>query len=192
MLEDGEFFTAVIPGTSGAEIKKDGLNLQIVYEGRKYLLQKEEKLIIGNYLQLKNGSIFIFYLRRGTICFDGSELVETDQGYIPIRKIDKSIHTIRNQPIRQVSCTRCADDQMVRIQKNAFGKATPNKDTLVTLKHKISYRGMMKHAAHFVGRKGVSLVNSHNQVVFNVMLPIHTYMRVNNMLTETLHPDCAL
>ena len=189
---DGDSFTAGIPGTSGAVVKREGPKLKISYQGRRYSLEKGKSAIIGTYVQIHNNSIIIIYIRSGTICFDGSELVETDQGYVPIRKIDKSMHTIRQQPIQQISCTRCADNQMVRIQKNAFGKATPNKDTLVTLKHKISYRGMMEPASHFVGRKGISLVESHNQVVFNVMLPTHTYMRVNNMLTETLHPECEL
>ena len=188
--EEGESFTAVIPGTSGALFTKRGSDLLVEYQGQKYVLSKGDELIVGDYLQIKNGSFFIIYLRTGTICFDGSELVETDQGYIPICKIDKSVHTIGNQPIRQVSCTRCADNHMVRIQKNSFGEGIPNKDTLITLRHKISYQGRMRPAAHFVRRKGISLVESHNQVVFNVMLPTHTRMRVNNMLTETLHPDC--
>lgn len=188
--EEGESFTAVIPGTSGALFTKRGSDLSVEYQGQKYVLPKGDELIVGDYLQIKNGSFFIIYLRTGTICFDGSELVETDQGSIPICKIDKSVHTIGNQPIRQVSCTRCADNHMVRIQKNSFGEGIPNKDTLITLRHKISYQGRMRPAAHLVRRKGISLVESHNQVVFNVMLPTHTCMRVNNMVTETLHPDC--
>ena len=93
-----------------------------------------------------------------------------------------------NTANNKLSRTRCKETKMVSIKKNSLGENIPNKDTLVTMNHQIFYNQKMVPARVLTRKNGVSFVESNNQIVYNVLLPTHTYMRVNNMTVETLHP----
>ena len=172
-------------------IKKEEDGSYIInFRNIKKLLKDGETFNYDDIISFKTGSLKIFYreIPEDYICFDGSEVVETDQGFVSIRDIDNSIHTIRQQSIHKLSRTRCKETKMVSIKKNALGQNIPNKDTLVTMNHQILYNEKMVPARVLVKKQGVNFVESNNQIVYNVMLPTYTYMRVNNMTVETLHP----
>ena len=210
LTEDGSYLLYSTNGTSKAKVYEwNGNDWQLfdTIQGQKgvymnHISDNGEILVFGDWrnggvdtyikrdTQLPKGwSIFNGYLiREDIICFHGSEVVETDQGSLSIQNIDPSIHTIRQQPIHKLSRTRCKETKMVSIKKNSLGENIPNKDTLVTMNHQIFYNQKMVPARVLTRKNGVSFVESNNQIVYNVLLPTHTYMRVNNMTVETLHP----
>lgn len=135
------------------------------------------------------GSLFASYLPFDVICFGPDEMVETDQGDIHISNVKEEEHTIRDQKVVRVSKNRCLEDKLILIRKNALGESKPNKDTLVSLNHKIMFKGKYIHAQYLKKMNGVEIINSYNRVLFNLQLEKYTYMKVNNLLVETLHPN---
>ena len=127
----------------------------------------------------------------GVICFGPTEMVETDQGMIPIQEIHASNHTIRDLPVTQKTSIRCLDDKVVLIEKDALGKDYPTKDTIVSLNHQIFLDNKYVRARH-IKRDGVYRIDSNNRELYNIMLPKYTHMKVNNMIVETLHPSRRL
>lgn len=127
----------------------------------------------------------------GVICFGPTEMVETDQGMIPIQEIHASNHTIRDLPVTQKTSIRCLDDKVVLIEKDALGKDYPTKDTIVSLNHQILLDNKYVRARH-IRRDGVYRIDSNNRELYNIMLPKYTHMKVNNMIVETLHPSRRL
>ena len=127
----------------------------------------------------------------GVICFGPTEMVETDQGMIPIQEIHASNHTIRDLPVTQKTSIRCLDDKVVLIEKDALGKDYPTKDTIVSLNHQILLDNKYVRARH-IKRDGVYRIDSNNRELYNIMLPKYTHMKVNNMIVETLHPSRRL
>lgn len=145
----------------------------------------------GSYegLDWKLGSVFANYIPSGVICFGPDEIVETDQGVYPISKIPEGETSIRNHKIERISKTRCQEDKMVLIRKNALGENKPNKDTLVSLNHKIMHQNKYIHAQFLKKMDGVEIINSYNRILYNVQLSKYTHMKVNNLTVETLHPN---
>jgi hypothetical protein len=47
----------------------------------------------------------------------------------------------------------------------------------------------MRMIRHLVGRQGIKLINNEKEIVYNIMLEEHSYMKVNNLVVETLHPS---
>jgi hypothetical protein len=80
---------------------------------------------------------------KSEICFPAGTLVKTDQGLVEIQKLNKKLHTLQGKSIVSVTETYCLDDELVRIEKDALRKNYPNKDTILTKRHKIYYRGKM-------------------------------------------------
>ena len=122
------------------------------------------------------------------ICFDPREIVETDQGNVKIKYIDTDVNTIRGQPILKLTQTRCLEPEMILVEKDRFGKNIPNKDTRMSLNHKVHFKGQMVAAKNLPRGDGIELIDSEHRVLYNVMLPKYTYMKVNNMIVETLRP----
>ena len=126
----------------------------------------------------------------GDVCFPANTLVLTNQGYIPIDKIDPSIHSIRNKKIIAVTKTVSADQHLVRIAKHALGKNYPSKTVYSSRNHKVFYKGHMIKAKHLVERvENVTLSPYNGEPLYNILLEEHEKMQVNNLIVETLHPE---
>jgi len=121
-------------------------------------------------------------------CFLGGTPVLTDQGEVPIDKLDCSYHTIDQQEIVAVTKTRYNKDTLILLEKDSLKKNYPTRDTVITHKHKIYYKGKMKRAESFVKKEGVHLVPYKNQYLYNVLLKTHEVMRINGLICETLYP----
>lgn len=130
----------------------------------------------------------LMYAPFNDICFDPSEIVETDQGNVKIKYIDVDTNTIRGKPILKLTQTRCMESKMVLMQKDRLGKNIPNKDTKMSLNHKVWYNGKMVRAKYLPRGNGIKLIDSEHRILHNIMLAKHTYMKVNNMKVETLRP----
>jgi uncharacterized delta-60 repeat protein len=122
------------------------------------------------------------------ICFPAGTPVSTDQGSIPIEKIEPGKNTIRGKEIVAITKTISPFNKLVCFEKGSLGHNIPNKRTYVSLEHCIVYRRRLIPALRFVNKHGIYYVNYMNNYLYNVLMENHTYMMVNNMMVETLNP----
>ena len=124
------------------------------------------------------------------ICFPAGTPVTTDQGNIPIEKIDPSIHTIRNKKIVAITKTVTQDKYLVCFEKDALGNNIPSQQTIISKNHQLFYNGKMRKAKEFLKDfDKVTKVKYTGAALFNVLLEEHDKMMVNNLMCETLHPE---
>jgi len=118
------------------------------------------------------------------ICFLAGTPVKCDQGLIAIDKINPSIHTILGKKIVAITETHSTEKELVIIEKDSLRPNVPNQTTVITMEHKIFYKGKMTEA-HKVSKKRM---NYNNEKLYNVLMEEHNKMNVNNMIVETLDP----
>ena len=125
-----------------------------------------------------------------TVCFPAGTPIKCDQGLIDIEQINPDIHTVRGKKIVAITQTITPDKHIVCIEKNAFGKNIPSKQTIISKDHKIFYNGKLTKAKEFVGQiDGITYISYNREILYNVLLEEHDKMVVNNLICETLHPD---
>jgi hypothetical protein len=118
------------------------------------------------------------------ICFLAGTPVKCDQGLIEIDKINPSIHTILGKKIVAITETHSTEKELVIIEKDSLRPNVPNQTTVVSMEHKIFYKGKMVEA-YKVSKKRM---NYNNEKLYNVLMEEHNKMNVNNMIVETLEP----
>jgi hypothetical protein len=124
------------------------------------------------------------------ICFPSGTPVKTDQGIIPIDKIDINYNTINNKQIEGITQTRTIDRFLVCFKRNSLGPNYPTKDTIMTKDHKVKHNGKLLPAHQYAKRfKDVRFVKYTGEVLYNVLLETYSTMNINNMTCETLHPN---
>ena len=123
------------------------------------------------------------------ICFPGNTPIETDDGYITIKKLVPGHHTIRGQRIVGITKTIAPDEHLICFEKDALGKNVPSQRTLMSKEHKIYYKNKLQEARDFLEDFDlVSKSKYSGEPLYNVLLEYHGIMIVNNMPCETLHP----
>lgn len=123
------------------------------------------------------------------ICFVAGSEVLTDQGHVPIEKINPSIHTICRNKIVALTKTRTNETNIVCVEKNAFRNNIPNTRTLMSGEHGIFTKNKLIPVKEFVSKKsGVYFVKYNDEILYNILLDRHSIMNVNNMIVETLDP----
>ena len=123
------------------------------------------------------------------ICFPAGTPVTTDQGNIPIEKINPEIHTIHNNKIVAITKTIAQDTHLVCFKKHALGLNKPNKKTITSKQHKVYYNGKMTKAYHFLKQfKNVTEIEYNGEILYNVLMEKHDKIKVNNLTFETLDP----
>ena len=124
------------------------------------------------------------------ICFIAGTPMTTDQGNIPIEKIDTLIHTIRNKQIVAITQTVTQDKYLVCFEKDALGNNIPSQKTIISKNHKLFYNGKMRMAREFLKDfSNVVKVKYTGAILYNVLLEEPNKMMVNNLICETLHPE---
>jgi hypothetical protein len=128
-----------------------------------------------------------------TVCFVAGTRVLTDSGYISIECIDYNTHEIFGKKIIAVTKTVTPETHLACVSKNALSPGVPDRDTIMTLNHKIKFNGILTEVYQFVNLlPGISLVKYNQEQLFNVLLENHDVMIVNNMIVETLDPENLL
>ena len=123
------------------------------------------------------------------ICFLGNTPISTDQGKIPIEKIDASIHTIHNKPITAITKTITQDEYLVCFEKHSLSLNVPSKKTIMSKNHKVSYKGIWREAEEFIDEfDKIYEVPYNGEILYNILLEKHDKVYVNNLVCETLHP----
>jgi hypothetical protein len=125
------------------------------------------------------------------ICFPAGTLIKTDQGIIPIERINTAINTIGNKSIKHITQTVTIDKYLICFEKNALNRNVPNKKTVMTKDHKILFNGQLVPAFRFLDfSSDVRKVKYSGETLYNVLLDeAYGIMNVNNLICETLHPD---
>jgi hypothetical protein len=126
----------------------------------------------------------------GDICFVAGTPITTNQGLIPIEKINPDIHTIRNKPIVAITKTIYATNKyLVCLEKDSLGNNIPSQKTIISKNHKIFYNGKMVKASGLLGLNNkITKIEYNNELLYNVLMENHDKMIVNNLICETLDP----
>jgi CheY-specific phosphatase CheX len=120
------------------------------------------------------------------ICFLAGTPIKTDQGNIPIEKINHNIHTIRNKKIVGITQTITQDKYLICFEKNSLDKNIPSQQTIITQNHCIFYKGKMVQVKKFLGiNSKVYEINYNSEILYNVLMKEHDKMLVNNLIFET-------
>jgi hypothetical protein len=123
-------------------------------------------------------------------CFAAGSMVETDQGNIAIERLNTNKHTIGGKKLVAITKSISPDDDLVCIEEGALGENQPSQKTIVSLNHLISFNGEMVKAKNLCkDNENVNYINNDKQILYNVLMEEYDEMKVNNMVTETLHPD---
>jgi hypothetical protein len=124
------------------------------------------------------------------ICFPAGTPVQTDQGSIPIEKINTSTNTIRGNKIVAITKTVTIEDKIVCIEKDSLGSNIPSQKTYISRNHKLFYGKQMIKAKNLIGQvDGVYNKKYNGEILYNVLLDKHDKMVVNNLIVETLDPE---
>jgi hypothetical protein len=135
---------------------------------------------------------------HGDICFPAGTPILTDQGNIPIERINPKVHTIRNKKIEGVVRTKLNDSHLVCFEKNSLGPNVPCERTLMSGNHKVVVNGEMKMARDILNArsmgfgakmKSIYAIRYNGQSMYNVLMEDYNVILVNNMVCETLDPD---
>jgi hypothetical protein len=124
------------------------------------------------------------------ICFPAGTPIVTDQGIIPIDKINTSLHTIRNKKIVAITKTITNDKYLVKFDRHSLGMNMPSKTTVMSKHHSVFFNGRIMEAKEFTHEfSNVTKIPYKGEILYNVLLEQHDKIMVNNLTCETLHPD---
>jgi hypothetical protein len=124
------------------------------------------------------------------ICFPAGTPIVTNQGIIPIEKINPNIHTINNNFIVGITRTITQDEYLVCFLKNALAPNIPSKKTIISKNHKIWFNDNWVESKTFINKfDGVNKIKYTGEILYNILLEIHDEVFVNNLICETLHPE---
>jgi hypothetical protein len=134
---------------------------------------------------------YTFTPRTSTnICFLAGTLIQTDQGKVEIEKINVNKHTINKNRIVAITKTKNeTDDSLVLVKRHSIAKNYPRKDTIISRRHKILYKGLFKESQEYINETTIYEIKYNDEILYNVLLDKHTTMKVNNLICETLHPE---
>ena len=133
-------------------------------------------------------TVHVVPVGHAPVCFLAGTPIQTNQGQIPIEKLNPKIHTIRGKTIQAITKTITPDDSLICFEPNSLGNNLPSRKTVISMNHKIFYQGKMTKAKYFVGNTGIYKIPYTQETLYNVLLETHDKMVVNNMICETLDP----
>lgn len=123
------------------------------------------------------------------ICFPAKTPIRTDSGLVNIEEINPSIHTIRNKKIIEITKTITQDKYLVCFEKDSLGNNMPSQKTIISINHKIFYKGHMIKAKDFINKlENVYEIEYSGEILYNVLMEDYNKMVVNNLICETLNP----
>ena len=171
-----------------------GYSVSLSADGTRVAIGATDNDGSGNLLS-NSGSVRVYQLITeqvvtSDICFRRGTPIATNQGIIPIEKLNPNIHTIRNKKITAITKTVTTDKYLVCFNKDVLGDNIPSQKTVMTKNHRVFYKGEMIEAKKFIGKvENVKKVNYSGDILYNVLMENPDKMVVNNLICETLHPE---
>ena len=127
------------------------------------------------------------------ICFPANTPITTDQGIIPIDKINTRFHTINGNKIIAITKTISKDKYLVCFDKHSLKINYPNKKTIMSQDHKLYFNGKLTEASKFIGSfYNVTKIPYDGNFLYNILMEKYDTVNVNNLICETLHPDNSI
>jgi len=120
------------------------------------------------------------------ICFLKGALLEVDQGLIPIETVDPLLHTLNGKKIVALTRERNPKAKLVTLRKHIISENVPDRDTAITVWHKVFYKGDYRIAGQVPGFRSIPY---NGEILYNILMESLEPMKVNNMLTLSLDPD---
>jgi len=144
---------------------------------------------IGDNLN-NDGTYYLYpFIPESGVCFPENTQITTDQGVVCIEKINIDTHTIRNKKILAITRTRSPDNYLVCFEKDSLALNYPSEKTIMSKDHKFYYRGNLTKAQYFLSQfKSVKRIPYHGEIIYNILLEDYSFVKVNNLICETLHP----
>jgi hypothetical protein len=140
----------------------------------------------------QDGAVIITWgpIPLSNICFPAGTPIKTDQGIVPIQFLCPSNHTINSLPIQHITSTLTIDPYLISFEPHSIRHNYPSQTTIMTKDHQVLFEGQLVPAYRFLDYSNkVKKVAYSGEVLYNVLLPVHSTLSVNNMVCETLHPD---
>ena len=160
-----------------------------LYFSRASGVKNSLDLSFSNWSTLSILSLYSFPPILSNICFPAGTPVKTNQGIIPIEKLNCDIHTIFKKKIVDVVQTINTDKYLICFDKYSLGNI-PKQKTIISKNHRILYEGKMIPADNFTYHfKNVKKIKYTGEVLYNVVMENCDVMDINGMLCETLHPE---
>jgi hypothetical protein len=122
--QNNESETAVVTGFGSIYVKQP---LKYSYPAGSLIYVYSPNTSISDILAEQNQTIPI-----ADICFVKNTPIETDQGIIPIYKIDPKLHTINNKKVVAITKSIAEEKYLVCFEKNSLGENIPNTRTIVS------------------------------------------------------------
>ena len=155
---------------------------------------------VGDVYNYRGRNIYVASFNTGTsiggetnICLLKGTMIKVDDiGEVPIERIRKGM-TIAGYEIKGLSQGTSAN-RLVRIERGAFTRNIPNKDTFVTEEHSILIDNKLIVAGRLASKaKGIEFVDvseqpAYKKQVYNVLCSEWITMEANGMPVESLHP----
>lgn len=160
-------------------------------------IQSNGNIVVGGYSYSSDDTYEYSYfslaryigISTSNICFLKNTPITTDQGIIPIDKINPYINTINNKKIISVTQTKSCEKQIICINKDAFGIDHPNIDIYITTQHKILYNNKMIPVCELIGKnKYITFIDYNGDTVYNILMENYDVINVANLIFETLDP----
>jgi len=126
---------------------------------------------------------------NSNICFPGKTPIVTDMGIVNIEDLDIEYHTIRDKKIVALTKTKSQENYLVCFEKNSLGEDCPSDKTIMSSEHKVLYKDKLVQAKKLLNHRGVKKVKYNGQTLYNVLLEDYSWIMVNDMVCETLHPE---
>ena len=163
----------------GSDINDNGSKVSLSSDGTIVAIGGSNTAQMFNYATVPNYNI----------CFPGNTPVATDQGIVPIKKINTNFHTIRNMSIQDITKSVLYDKYVVCFKANSLGENIPSQDTYISKNHMVFFKGEYKPAYLYVNYDNIVKTKYNGELMYNVLLDNHNKMLVNNLVCETLDPD---
>jgi hypothetical protein len=168
----------------------NGLSLgaQGLYYDEIGLIGRNKLISVTGYNWTITGDRMIIY---SNICFKEDTFIQTDQGKIPIQKIDCKYHTINNEKIIAITRTIPLSPFLICIEKDALGENQPTQNTIMSKEHKLLVNGRMIKASLLLNKVGrvYKVPCSDNKPLYNVLMENYRGVNVNGLICETLNPN---
>jgi|688.fasta_scaffold50313_5 hypothetical protein len=140
-----------------------------------------------------NLSVFKNEVPNVAICFPAGTLVLTDQGEIPIDKIDTKVNTIKGKKIIAITESVPLDNYLICIEKNSLGPNIPNRKIITTKDHKIMCDNKLVRAEYLIQYiPSIYKIHYNKEKLYNVLLNDHSLMSISNLIVETMNPNHIL
>ena len=181
--QNNESETAVVTGFGSIYVNQP---LKYSYPAGSLIYVYPPNTSISDILAEQNQTIPI-----ADICFVKNTPIETDQGIIPIYKIDPKLHTINNKKVVAITKSVAEEKYLVCFEKNSLGENIPNTRTIVSKYHKVqNKKGKMIEAYKFLEfYDNVKKIEYRQEILYNILMENYEKVNVNNLICETLHPD---